>query len=92
LSNSIVLRAIVTQDVEKLQLASVPSIINNGGPKGRHESSPGEVEKTDRTESSDEWAEPQPCIAALKKVEAWIFSRIVESVWWQVPTSSLLRN
>ncbi|XP_061986604.1 uncharacterized protein LOC133705425 isoform X2 [Populus nigra] len=67
LSNSIVLRAIVTQDVEKLQLASVPSIINNGGPKGRHESSPSEVEKTDRTESSDEWAEPQPCIAALKK-------------------------
>eukprot|EP00258_Populus_trichocarpa_P046759 XP_024462778.1 uncharacterized protein LOC7494780 isoform X2 [Populus trichocarpa] len=86
LSNSIVLRAIVTQDVEKLQLASVPSIINNGGPKGRHESSPGEVEKTDRTESSDEWAEPQPCIAALKKVEAWIFSRIVESVWWQTLT------
>ncbi|KAG6764645.1 hypothetical protein POTOM_032125 [Populus tomentosa] len=85
LSNSIVLRAIVTQDVEKLQLASVPSIINNGGPKGRHESS-GEVEKTDRTESSDEWAEPQPCIAALKKVEAWIFSRIVESVWWQTLT------
>nr|XP_034920325.1 uncharacterized protein LOC118053218 isoform X3 [Populus alba] len=78
-------RAIVTQDVEKLQLASVPSIINNGGPKGRHESS-GEVEKTDRTESSDEWAEPQPCIAALKKVEAWIFSRIVESVWWQTLT------
>ncbi|KAH8500106.1 hypothetical protein H0E87_015371 [Populus deltoides] len=86
LSNSIVLRAIVTQDVEKLQLASVPSIINNGGPKGRHESSPSEVEKTDRTESSDEWAEPQPCIAALKKVEAWIFSRIVESVWWQTLT------
>ncbi|KAJ6430309.1 hypothetical protein OIU84_021668 [Salix udensis] len=29
---------------------------------------------------------PQPFIAALKKVEAWIFSRIVESVWWQTLT------
>ncbi|KAG5222401.1 GDP-mannose transporter [Salix suchowensis] len=86
LSNSIVLRAIVTQAAEKLQLAAVPSINNNGGPKGRHESSPSEVEKTDRTESSDKWAEPQPFIAALKKVEAWIFSRIVESVWWQTLT------
>ena len=92
LSNSIVLRAIVTQAVEKLHLAAVPSINNNGGPKGRNESSPGEAEKTDRTESSDEWAEPQPYIAALKKVEAWIFSRIVESVWWQVPSSPLPSN
>ncbi|KAJ6689163.1 hypothetical protein OIU85_005558 [Salix viminalis] len=86
LSNSIVLRAIVTQAAEKLQLAAVPSINNNGGPKGRHESFPSEAEKTDRTESSDKWAEPQPFIAALKKVEAWIFSRIVESVWWQTLT------
>ncbi|XP_011029662.1 PREDICTED: uncharacterized protein LOC105129350 isoform X2 [Populus euphratica] len=86
LSNSIVLRAIVTQAVEKLQFASVPSIINNGSPKGRHESSPSEVQKTDGTESSDDWAEPEPYIAALKKIEAWIFSRIVTSVWWQTLT------
>jgi hypothetical protein len=92
LSNSIVLRAIVSQAVEKLQLASVPSSINNGGPKGRQESTLTEGEKTNKTESLYEWAEPQPYIAALEKVEAWIFSRIVESVWWQVSTSSLLSN
>ncbi|CAK7327392.1 unnamed protein product [Dovyalis caffra] len=86
LSNSIVLRAIVSQAVEKLQLASATSVINNGGPKGRHKSSICEEEKTDKTESCDEWAEPQPYIAALEKVEAWIFSRIVESVWWQTLT------
>ncbi|KAI9386672.1 hypothetical protein POPTR_010G057700v4 [Populus trichocarpa] len=86
LSNSIVLRAIVSQAVEKLQLASVPSSINNGGPKGRQESTLTEGEKTNKTESLDEWAEPQPYIAALEKVEAWIFSRIVESVWWQTLT------
>ena len=90
LSNTIVLRAIVSQAVEKLQLASVPSRIN--GPKGRQESTLTEGEKTNKTESLDEWAEPQPYIAALEKVEAWIFSRIVESVWWQVSTSSLLSN
>ncbi|KAJ6719279.1 NUCLEAR PORE COMPLEX PROTEIN NUP205 [Salix purpurea] len=84
LSNTIVLRAIVTQAVEKLQLASVPSRIN--GPKGRQESTLTEGEKTNKTESLDEWAEPQPYIAALEKVEAWIFSRIVESVWWQTLT------
>ncbi|KAJ6431332.1 hypothetical protein OIU84_018756 [Salix udensis] len=84
LSNTIVLRAIVSQAVERLQLASVPSRIN--GPKGRQESTLTEGEKTNKTESFDEWAEPQPYIAALEKVEAWIFSRIVESVWWQTLT------
>ncbi|KAJ6313095.1 hypothetical protein OIU77_014581 [Salix suchowensis] len=84
LSNTIVLRAIVSQAVEKLQLPSVPSRIN--GPKGRQESTLTEGEKTNKTESLDEWAEPQPYIAALEKVEAWIFSRIVESVWWQTLT------
>ncbi|KAJ6721624.1 NUCLEAR PORE COMPLEX PROTEIN NUP205 [Salix viminalis] len=83
LSNTIVLRAIVSQAVEKLKLASVPSRIN--GPRGRQESTLTE-EKTNKTESLDEWAEPQPYIAALEKVEAWIFSRIVESVWWQTLT------
>lgn len=24
-------------------------------------------------------------LAALEKAEAWIFSRIIESLWWQVP-------
>ncbi|KAJ6898412.1 hypothetical protein NC652_025048 [Populus alba x Populus x berolinensis] len=86
LSNSIVLRAIVSQAVEKLQLASVPSSIDNGGPRGRQESTLTEGEKTNKTESLDAWAEPQPYIAALEKVEAWIFSRIVESVWWQTLT------
>lgn len=32
----------------------------------------------------DNWRDPQTFIVALEKVEAWMFSRIVESVWWQV--------
>lgn len=33
---------------------------------------------------SDDWQETGTFAAALEKVESWIFSRIVESVWWQV--------
>ncbi|KAL2320272.1 hypothetical protein Fmac_029241 [Flemingia macrophylla] len=29
------------------------------------------------------WDDPNVFISALEKVEAWIFSRIVESIWWQ---------
>lgn len=32
----------------------------------------------------DDWQETGTFTAALEKVESWIFSRIVESVWWQV--------
>lgn len=30
------------------------------------------------------WDDPHVFISALEKVETWIFSRIVESIWWQV--------
>ena len=32
----------------------------------------------------DDWQETGTFTYALEKVESWIFSRIVESVWWQV--------
>lgn len=32
----------------------------------------------------DDWQEAGTFITALEKVESWIFSRIVESIWWQV--------
>jgi len=32
----------------------------------------------------DDWQETSTFIAALEKIESWIFSRTVESVWWQV--------
>lgn len=35
----------------------------------------------------DDWEEPQTFTTALEKIEAWIFSRIIESVWWQVKSS-----
>ncbi|XP_061364624.1 uncharacterized protein LOC133308062 [Gastrolobium bilobum] len=32
------------------------------------------------------WDDPHVFTSALEKVEAWIFSRIVESIWWQTLT------
>ncbi|KAI3812425.1 hypothetical protein L1987_17133 [Smallanthus sonchifolius] len=34
----------------------------------------------------DDWQDPQTFLTALEKVEAWMFSRIIESVWWQTLT------
>lgn len=32
----------------------------------------------------DNWEDIDTFIAAIKKIESWIFSRIVETLWWQV--------
>lgn len=38
----------------------------------------------------DDWQETSTFMAALEKIESWIFSRAVESVWWQVKFALLL--
>ncbi|XP_039066004.1 uncharacterized protein LOC120211565 [Hibiscus syriacus] len=38
------------------------------------------------SESSDDWVDPQTFLLVLQNFEAWIFSRIIESVWWQTLT------
>lgn len=80
LSNSIVLRAIISQTLGKPQISARPrNKINAGGLLSAKK------EENDRTlESFDNWEDPQIFMAALEKFESWIFSRIVESVWWQV--------
>lgn len=32
----------------------------------------------------EDWQETGTFVGALEKVESWIFSRMFESVWWQV--------
>jgi hypothetical protein len=32
----------------------------------------------------EDWQETETFTTALEKIEFWVFSRIVESVWWQV--------
>ncbi|KAL5984221.1 hypothetical protein ACLOJK_018325 [Asimina triloba] len=38
---------------------------------------------------ADDWQEMGTFTAALEKIESWIFSRIIESVWWQSPGEKL---
>ncbi|XP_041011911.1 uncharacterized protein LOC121255593 isoform X1 [Juglans microcarpa x Juglans regia] len=94
LSNSILLRAIVSQAVDKLQLCAGPNTSRSGDGNGLGEkSSPNCQEsslhleqKNNTAEYFDDWEDPQTFIVALENVEAWIFSRIIESVWWQTLT------
>ncbi|KAE9454736.1 hypothetical protein C3L33_13375, partial [Rhododendron williamsianum] len=84
LSNSIMLRAIVNQSVQE----------TNGGRKGsagrsslkRNTFSSTTKKKNHPPQELGDWENPQTFVVALERIEAWIFSRIVESVWWQTLT------
>ncbi|KAK9010841.1 hypothetical protein V6N11_043709 [Hibiscus sabdariffa] len=89
LSNCVVLRAIISESIRELKLPlSAGPTERNGCGKGKKpassplkwkESSP--VRKENKT--SSDWDNPLVFILALEGVETWIFSRIIESVWWQ---------
>ncbi|KAK4413238.1 hypothetical protein Salat_2736400 [Sesamum alatum] len=95
LSNSIMLRAIVSQTAAELPHSNAPTIKSKGAgpestskhPNKRVDSSHAEGQKSSSIEESDDdWEDVLTFIIALEKVEAWLFSRIVESVWWQTFT------
>ncbi|XP_030530889.1 uncharacterized protein LOC115741231 isoform X2 [Rhodamnia argentea] len=72
LSNSVVLRAIISQMIPKGNIEVPLSRESYPRKKGN---------KNARTEDDNE--NVHKLISELEKVEAWIFSRIVESLWWQ---------
>jgi hypothetical protein len=89
LSNTIVLREIITQNLvkpsqrnqaikEKATDAKASSLqwrnSSIGKPDGKRTS----------IQPASLWHEMSTIGTALKKIESWIFHRIVESVWWQV--------
>lgn len=39
-------------------------------------------------ECSSDWGNPHSFTTALEKIEAWIFTRVVKSLWWQVSICS----
>ncbi|KAG8475509.1 hypothetical protein CXB51_032267 [Gossypium anomalum] len=85
LSNSIVLRAIVSNAIGGIQLYSGPCL--NSSSEGMVlEDNSDLQEECNSTESFEEWVDPQTFLLALEKFETWIFSRIIESVWWQTLT------
>ncbi|KAH6835111.1 EEIG1/EHBP1 protein amino-terminal domain protein [Perilla frutescens var. hirtella] len=95
LSNSIVLRVIVSKffGESKLPISIGPVTGTVGDSSGKRNSSPlkwdsftNKSTSSDYVESFGNWEEPLTFVAALEKVEAWIFTRIIESIWWQTFT------
>ena len=94
LSNAVVLRAIVSQaiGVPKQKLSAGSSIESNGCGKGNNQrlsplkwkESPPSSKENKNASCLGDWKDPYTLISALEKLEAWVFSRIIESVWWQV--------
>ncbi|KAK6930852.1 NT-type C2 domain [Dillenia turbinata] len=82
LSNTILLRAILKQALgETTNAAGSCTSGHQGG------SSPAnKLGKNSFAEGIDDWEDPQTFTTLLGKLEAWIFSRIVESIWWQTLT------
>ncbi|KAL2547186.1 nucleolar protein gar2 [Forsythia ovata] len=90
LSNSIMLRAIVSQAAAEMPRSVGSGIKSNGIDPGMTfrflDNTRMEKEKYKSIKESDDWEDILMFIIALEKIESWIFSRIVESVWWQTLT------
>ncbi|KAJ6408183.1 hypothetical protein OIU84_011486 [Salix udensis] len=96
LSNTIVLREIISQALGSSRNSSPPARLaeSNGGSKKsegkskamKWKSYSGGKQVNGFMQFADDWQETGTFTAALEKVESWIFSRIVESVWWQALT------
>ncbi|KAK6789284.1 hypothetical protein RDI58_013083 [Solanum bulbocastanum] len=94
LSNSVMLRAIVSQVAGGRREDDRPYAESNMGKtslngrslKKRNEVSFNKGVNDSLTEELGDWEDIETFMLALEQVEAWIFSRIVESVWWQTLT------
>ncbi|KAJ4904097.1 nucleolar protein gar2-related [Raphanus sativus] len=85
LSNIITLREIISKAFGKSRVteSSEANGSENGGDSGKKTNLRW---KNGLQELLEDWQETETFTAALEKVELWVFSRIVESVWWQVFT------
>ncbi|CAJ1976443.1 unnamed protein product [Sphenostylis stenocarpa] len=82
-SNLILLRAILSKEIKDIH-HGVGSCINS---KCDATGNTVHEEEKDKTENQfHSWEDSKTFLVALEKVEAWIFYRIVESVWWQTLT------
>ncbi|KAF5187656.1 Nucleolar protein gar2-like protein [Thalictrum thalictroides] len=97
LSNTVVLREILSQAFgNSLQSSMTTRIVEaNGGSKSSEGKSSSFRWKNNAgiklatigfTQFVDDWQETRTFTDALEKIESWIFTRIVESVWWQTLT------
>lgn len=95
-SNTVVLREIISQAFGNCHQSSlIGRVAESNGNGKRNEGKPllqkwngsagyKQVKKLGFMQFVDDWQETSTFTAALEKIESWIFSRIIESVWWQV--------
>ncbi|CAO2169593.1 unnamed protein product [Urochloa humidicola] len=96
LSNTVVLREIIAQTFGVPRVTPTTTTTNgNLGTKNLDEkpmamllrnSSNGKQAKLAAMQMPDDWQETSTLLASLEKIESWIFSRIVDTVWWQALT------
>ncbi|CAM0951974.1 unnamed protein product [Alopecurus aequalis] len=85
LSNIVVLREIIAQAFGSCQSTSVMKAFTTNSTRWKSKSDSKHARHT-IMQLPDDWQETTTVLAALEKIESWIFSRIVESVWWQALT------
>ncbi|KAF0928046.1 hypothetical protein E2562_037377 [Oryza meyeriana var. granulata] len=97
LSNTVVLREIIAQTfgISRQPSLAMKAFSTNGNAKMLSKNSSPMRRKSNYNVKHarpaiwplpDDWRETGTLVAALEKIESWIFSRIVESVWWQALT------
>lgn len=93
LSNTIVLRAIISESLGEMQLVlpAGPATQQKVNRNRDKKSSPIKWQplSTKGMKGSQDWEDPQTFKSGLENVEAWIFSRIIESIWWQTFTPQM---
>lgn len=73
------LRSIVSQIAAELPNSNGVCINSNGVDTARPEG-----RRSKSIDESDDMEDVLAFLIGLERVESWLFSRIVESVWWQV--------
>lgn len=76
------LRSIVSQIAA--ELPNEPSKNSNDGRLSDTTRLKGKGHRSRSIDESDDLEDVLTFLIALERVEAWLFSRIVESIWWQV--------
>ncbi|RAL53357.1 hypothetical protein DM860_007029 [Cuscuta australis] len=89
LSNSVMLRAIVSQGaVDRVETHSNTSTSGAAGRSLNQRNSLFSAKESKKSlkEDHNDWEDVTTFVLALEQLESWLFSRIVESVWWQTLT------
>ncbi|GJN03926.1 hypothetical protein PR202_ga21425 [Eleusine coracana subsp. coracana] len=96
------LREIIAQTfgISRQSTSTMASLNMNGNTKKfdgksvtmlRKNSFSSKQDKLTAMQMPDDWQETSTLLAALEKIESWIFSRIVETLWWQVMEQCVAR-